>query len=485
MRAEDKGDDFPRPGFCVFDLPFLHFRQVYGDKSKKAPVRRLHPVLAVRLADGSVVIPDETLMWARQMIDETTDVDQIRRRLSTVGRLSEFVQSTAPDRISQEGMIDNVVWAYLCARAETPRDIGQRVFPHWNHVGYEWVKTEFRDLVQFAIFCRAYTGSGSVMGRAFRQSSTVWAMAKRTWSRESFFSHLDEQRAHWGFLFGEADVPTLPPSLKRLAVNAPAPKSGNDTALSTDQINTVIDREQNLMFRALWILLAWCGPRYSEALNMYHCDFVDPDMAKKLFRADFNDPVPIFADPKSSTFLGRVNGKLSVQNRTEYLKTFGLIPRPDHEGKNQRAGWKGMAVFEPNLRITHGTWTCRQRAAEFADLFAHIRRFHGEEETYRRHPYLFVNYRNEEHLGEPLKIPNVRRALASAFYRAGIEPHTPGASLHGLRHFYTWYARHVLKLEEPIVQLMLRHRSVTSNRVYGKRASDLHHALSENLGAPE
>lgn len=65
MEATDKDVDFQRPGFSVSALPFLHFRQVYGDQSKKAPVRRLHPVLAVRLTDGSVIVPDETLMWAR------------------------------------------------------------------------------------------------------------------------------------------------------------------------------------------------------------------------------------------------------------------------------------------------------------------------------------------------------------------------------------------------------------------------------------
>jgi integrase len=94
------------------------------------------------------------------------------------------------------------------------------------------------------------------------------------------------------------------------------------------------------------------------------------------------------------------------------------------------------------------------------------------------HPYLFVNAVNRNYLGEPLQISNVEKAFGRACVRAGIEPYSPGASLHGMRHYYKWYARNVLGLPEDIVQLMLRHKSIESQREYGKNPTDIFDAMN-------
>ncbi len=167
-----------------------------------------------------------------------------------------------------------------------------------------------------------------------------------------------------------------------------------------------------------------------------------------------------------------------MKTRKEVLKDcYGLVPRPDAAGKNQRAGWKGMSVFNPNLQITHGTWTCDKRAAEFNELVAEILELHGSLRTDAVHPYLHVNAKNAAFLGEPLKVGNVEEAFDRACVRAGVPPHGPGAHIHGLRHFYRWYAQRELGLSEEIVQLMMRQKSVTSQRTYGKRSRDAHDAM--------
>lgn len=48
-----------------------------------------------------------------------------------------------------------------------------------------------------------------------------------------------------------------------------------------------------------------------------------------------------------------------------------------------------------------------------------------------------------------------------------------------MRHYYKWYARHELGLDEETVQLMLRHVSVASQRQYGKRATDVGDAMEK------
>ncbi|TIT95043.1 MAG: hypothetical protein E5W55_13345, partial [Mesorhizobium sp.] len=372
---EAEGDE---PGYFVFDVPVTVYRDVFAGKARTRPDRVLHPVLAIRFASGEVVIPDETLGWVRNLIDKHVPTADIRRKLNTVGRLHEFAQLTVGERLELEGMIDNVVWAYLRARAENPRDPSLRQFTHWKPVRLGWVQTEFRDLVAFADFCRDFTGEASVMGSAFKSSSNVWAMAKRASAPDDFLKHLEADRERWHMVLGD-DVAVAPPSaLRRIAAHANVPKNGNNTTLSAEEVDAIIDRERNFMLKALWILLAYVGPRVSEPLNMWFCDFLVPTDARKFFRTDLVGPVAIFADPRHSKYVGHFDSKRAIQTRTEYLASnYGLKPRPDAEG-GRAAGWKGMMTFNADWMVSHGTWTCRKRAAEFAGLLNEIREFHAD-----------------------------------------------------------------------------------------------------------
>jgi hypothetical protein len=104
------------PGYFVFDVPVSVYRDVHADRARTRPDRVLHPVLAIRFASGEVVIPDETLGWVRNLIDGYIPTADIRRKLNTVGRLHEFAQLMLGER-ELVGIIDDMVWAYLRARA--------------------------------------------------------------------------------------------------------------------------------------------------------------------------------------------------------------------------------------------------------------------------------------------------------------------------------------------------------------------------------
>lgn len=465
------------PGFFVFDAPVSIYRGVYANKARGKPERKLQPVLAIRGRDGVVVVPDESLAWSRTLVEQLTPTADIRRKLNTVGRLFEYGATAVGDAIVEPGVIDQIVWQYLIGRAENPLDPSQRVFPHWQPIHYERIHLEFQDIVDFARFCADYSGAESVIGGAFKKQSKVWTTVKRSSPPEDFLMHLEAQRERWNILQGDDEVVAPPSILKRIAVQASAGK-GNTTTLSVEEMDALIDLETNFMFKALWILLAYVGPRVSEVLNMYVCDVIDPGFAKQLFMADFNGPVTIFADPWASKFLGSAYRSRSIRSRTDYLATFGLQPRPDYGGKSMRAGWKGMSVFNASFLITHGTWSSDKRAGEFADLMDEVRALHADIGTERLHPYLFVNAENAEYRGEPLKMSNVKKAFGRACRRAGIVPHSPGASLHGCRHYYAWYGKHELQVDEETLQRMLRQKNPLSQRTYGKRGSDIHDAMN-------
>lgn len=465
------------PGFFVFDAPVSIYRGVYADKSRRKPERKLQPILAVRGRDGVVVVPDESIAWSQTLVELLIPTADIRRKLNTIGRLFEYGVTKVGGAIAEPGVIDQIVWQYLIGRAENPLDPSQRVFTHWQPIQYERIQREFQDIVDFAQFCADYSGAESVIGGAFKKQSTVWKTVKRNSPPEDFLMHLTVQRERWNILQGDDEVVAPPSILKRIAVQASA-GTGNITSLSIDEMEAIIDLEKNFMFKALWTLLAYVGPRISEALNMYVCDVIDPGFAKRLFMADFNGPVTIFADPRKSKFLGSADPRHGIRNRADYLATYGLQPRPDYGGQSMRAGWKGMSVFNAPFLITHGTWSSDKRAREFADLIEEIRALHAHLGTERLHPYLFVNAENLEYRGEPLKMSNVKKAFGRACRRAGIVPHSPGASLHGCRHYYTWYAKHELQVDEETLQRMLRQKNPLSQRAYGKRGSDIHDAMS-------
>jgi len=471
-RLEDKD---ATPSFRVFDIPYLCRPHTYPGLPPRPGARILLPVLAVRTAEGKVLIPDEPLSWSENLARSGRPTLEIRRQLNTVGRFFELVETIAPDRVLQPGLMDLLVWEYLRVRLETPVDPGARRFGHWQPVQYEVVRTEFRDLVDFGRYCAMYTGPTSVMGAAFKSGGDIWLRTDRSLPAERLLGHLEAQRARWHALLGD-DRPAAPSILKKLATTLK--KSASDTTLSIDQVDSLIDRERNCMFKALWLELAYVGSRISESLNHWRCDVLDASRSEALFSAPVQGPLVIFADPVKSTYTGAFAPGSAIKTRKQVLKgSYGLVPRPDAAGRKQRAGWKGMAVFNPQLMITHGTWTFGERAVQFAELHAQIMDLHSSLVTDLLHPYLYINARNAEYVGEPLKIGNVEEAFERACVRAGITPHTPGASLHGLRHYYRWYAKHHLGLDDEMVQLMMRHRNINSQKVYGKRTQDLYDAM--------
>jgi len=251
--------------------------------------------------------------------------------------------------------------------------------------------------------------------------------------------------------------------------------------MSPEQVDAIIDGERNPIYRSLWILLAYAGPRLSEALNLWRCDILPGSYSRFFSEIDMTgSPLVIFAHPSRSPYVGDVSPTKRGENRRTHLdRVWGLKPRPLQKSK-KRPGWKGMLFFHDQWLLSWAYWTSELRAAEFARLGSEIRAIHRAGNLDLRHPYYFCNCRNPQALYEPLSIGAAEQAFDLACIRVGIEPHsTIGAHIHGFRHFYEWTLKHRLKLEPETRRIFLRHRSIDSQEDYGHRAVDTYHSLKE------
>lgn len=466
-------------GFAVFVIP-LHVKIPTFRVAGQSPVpttRLIHaPVLAVRTVTGEVFIPEEALAWAKTLLLDERSFDA-RIKMSTLGRLAEFTETVAPGRQLDQNDIDSIVWSYLAARISTPDLVSERSFPHWRPVKYETVRTEFRTIVSFSQFCARYSGNRSALGSALSVASSLWKAADVPMHPNSFFVHLQQYVRRAGDLFGAQ--PAFPKSLKALAIRSGNYASPTNTSLAASEVEALVNAERNPVYRALWLLLAYGGPRVSEALNLWRCDVLPGSYSKRFSTIDMTgQPFVIFAHPSYSTYVGDVQRIDRKVNRLRVLRErWGLQPRPDL-ATGRRVGWKGMMEFDGARRLSWAYWSDPARSREFAKAAADVRRLHADGKVDALHPYFFINSGIHGYRFEPLSIGSAESAFARACKRIGIEAHAvPGASIHGLRHFYKWTVRTHLGLSADVVQVLMRHRSISSQYDYGRRASDTFDAL--------
>jgi hypothetical protein len=468
-------------GFVVFVMPFEASQECLAPKTRGAtsPSPIVAPVLAVRTQAGGIEIPPEAVAWSLHL-RRSRSLEQTRSRVRAIGRLYEYYQMESDLDLDSSRDVDMLVSNFLALRLETPKDPGAREIPHWRPVSFSTVRDEFRAIASFAAFCRRHETVTSQLGAAFRRDKECsWQKAVVPSNRRDILSHLQLRRQRMNELLGTGPV-TSPVLLDHARKHATA--VGQHTAnLAVDEVEALIRSEPNPAFKAMWIMLAYLGPRISEALHLWRCDVLPGSYSSKVSRIDMTGlPFVVFAHPSDSPYLGSFDLRSrNHDRRTELQRRYGLNVRMEPDEPGQASGWKGVLLANSDWKLSWGYWTDPRKAHQFAELWDIIATIHDEAGLDGRHPYFFVNIRNAQYFGEPMQIGNVETALERAFRRIGIEPHSPGANLHGLRHFYAWYARKLLKLPEDVIQMMMRHRSQKSQLDYGKRAEDAYITLSE------
>jgi len=465
----------------VLLIPFHMRLAVLPGKVEVGPAQtRLVPCLAISM-DSEVLYPDEIFQWAKSLL-AMMSLAQARKKISSVGRLFQFWASTSKLPILIEEDVDVVVWSFLYERLNCASDVGLRTFPHWHPISYTTAVAEFADIRAFVQFCRKQSGVTTVLSKALASDSKLFDFKLRRAPKSDFFSHLAAQRNRWTKLLGiEASYPR---SIARGKSRRSHSRKAERTFAEEDA-SAIIDFEKNLMFKMLWILLAYTGIRVSEALHLWRCDILPGSYSRKF--TDFSMegvPFVILAHPEGSTYTGLLERSDADLSRRDFLLPYGrnprTEPRPEHQG--EQVGWKGMMEYDPNRALRWAYWIDVDRAHEFESYLPILNQIHIRAGTEKSHPYFFVNSRNAKYLGAPMRIGNVEQAFEAACRRCGVRTGRNGFSLHSYRHFYKWTSREKLGLPLEIVQEMMGHGSIDSTREYGLRAVDTYRNLTSAFG---
>lgn len=246
--------------------------------------------------------------------------------------------------------------------------------------------------------------------------------------------------------------------------------------MKRDFVEELIYRERNPVFKTLWLLGFFGGPRLSEQFNLWVCDVLPGPLRSQLFPGDiFTDlPLVVIANPWISKWCGKI-GDFSVPRRRYLMSEYGLHPRPlleETDGgklRGKAAGYKGTKPTNRDGSMRQVFWVDINAALEFEHSVAAVIEQRRRFPKARLHPYLFVNTdpRQPDIQGEMLSMSNAQKAFERAVIRAGGVPYKFKQSPHGMRHFYSDMARELCGHDESAVQICLGHRNRASQDIYG------------------
>lgn len=426
------------------------------------------PALFVADEKGGASFHRELLASARKFRSSGWGLEHITRYVRTIGRLIRFYVALGMPVLDEAGL-HKLVWDYLDARLSgTLISDSQRMRELcWQPCRWNTVRQDCRAIADFSDFCARSYGYLPL------------AEAARVEHQEGGFSysalqslkHVAERT-----VLGHLRLLRKPRAGLVMPGRRSISTSGiGRTVMTVQQAWDVIDAEKNPVFRMVWLLGFWGGPRLSEQLNMWRCDVLPGEVRIQLFNKDpFRDtPLVVLANPWESTYCGHL-GDGTTSRRAFLAQKFGTFPRPDLrivEGGARRslwAGWKGMLEMNEVRHISQVVWADSEAAQEYGSLSESVVDRQFDLGIYRTHPYLLVNLdtRRGDFLGCPLKLSNVSKAWDRAVTRVGLVPHRFGASIHGMRHFYKSYLEE-LGLGRKVIQIMMRHRSLSSQDIYG------------------
>ncbi len=354
---------------------------------------------------------------------------------------------------------------------------------NWNKVVPQTARMELLYILKFMDFCAERSGEFRISDR-FRvkldASSFEKQKAMKDESERDFLVHLQGSREYWKRIRGEEEsrLPDITPRVLK------KPKSYSRTP-SIAEVSAIIGATPNPIYKGIFILGAFGGLRISEIVNLWACDVLPGDYYPKFFSDSlaegFGECMVLRCHPIYSKYCGNFSGPETT--RQEFLKTsFDLQPRSLLSSQDRLyAGWKGTISTSSHLSAHPVFWLDPKASELFHDCYDRILKYIRYTEADIRHPYLFINIadRSGRSIGNPTTIESAQRAFHRACTRAGLPYGEKGLTIHGLRHFYKWYATDLLKIEPHHVQIMMGHESVRSQDEYGVRVSEIGEHVSE------
>lgn len=458
----------------VVDLPDLSWPQFHV--VQQMPMTGFggsHPILFVE-GSGGVTIHRSATRWVEHRQFEHR-ASALRSDLRVLGRLFDFWQVAWHGQPVHPEDAPLFVWAYLDARlhgAQSPYAISAL---GWTPAAYSSVQSDLNALTRYLAFVRtAQCSDDPIFGLP---RPTLLPATGRIGPPEErdFFSHLRSARLHWAQMFGAIGVR---PSYALTEVRNGGSTFSLDRTLSLDDALEIIGAEPNPVYRAIWILACAGGLRISESLHMWQCDVVPPATAAAVGAGYRSTLFVVVPHPSRSRYLGDFNRTRETRERHLELQ-YGLQPR-HHLSGYRRVGWKNPLITDRRLQLSEVFWSNHALADAFDDAYSEVRHFHSVQRTGKRHPYLWVNLNTGNGYGEPVAYRKAYEAFRRACLRVGLEPGISGRRIHGGRHLYK-KSLELLKLDERLIQIAMRHKSVHSQRDYGQETADIRKYLQSAL----
>ena len=406
------------------------------------------PILILENGEVSLL----ALAWARDlMIREENGPPAIFQSIQGIGLFYDFYILVENNRPISAETIDWILSRFMEARQH-----GNKIL-NWLPVGR---KTAINDVVRvssFSSFCEKNFGHLPI-----NPSERKFVIDMSFQERSSHFTKLDT-RKKWDKLShltpatlvaqGVVETPKFKPRAK-----SPSRNYTNDY-FPPDKVWALINSTKSIRDKLFFLLLFFSATRESEPLHLFVTDVkILPNGAAKVILAD-----PIEAPYEwDDTYLGKRHG-----TRESFLnERYKLTPRNKLGATHPlRSGWKGMEYSNTKRKEAEIQWLVPGADTLFAQLhlryMKYTRRHVGD-----AHPYYFVNEKDGEDFGQPLKLSNATKAFYRAARRIGLLASDQGVNPHGARHFFGHFCASYLRLPIETTKAMMRHVSLQSTEVY-------------------
>lgn len=158
----------------------------------------------------------------------------------------------------------------------------------------------------------------------------------------------------------------------------------------------------------------------------------------------------------------------AFQNRKEYLRTYGLLPRNEYrKSLTIHSGWKNPRLTNRNFSFDVFFSPPDSAQAFLLTLKLYLETSQRKKLNGKSHPFLFSN-----DSGEPETRKNFIRKYNNALWRIGLKPGKYlGHSPHSHRHAYGYRLKNY-GLDEVDISLALHHKSPKSCLVYTQPTSE-------------
>ena len=438
------------------------------------------PLLVTRDSQGNAALSIDFLLFAHDAAARGVSRESLSRAANIVGLMADYAVFALRSPIETEDDIEAFLSRFLAHRftgtisPDGSDDTGLR----WRGVRWVTVRDDRKHALEFIDFCVRNRGhypslrAGAVPSSKRELPGRIRFLFET--GKRRLLDHLARFRA----------APTAPTRIVLPGVWTPKMSSGKRPSsaggcLPESEVTRLISQTRNPVYRAIFILIHYGGPRLSECLHLWVDDVLPVSFTPKLFNnaAGGVDPLVVLAHPTESTYTGAIGDWR--MSRLQRLASMGLVPRVMLPKSNKLwAGWKGMAFDNPNILVSKVFWADPTMARLFRESVEEILDRRERLPAARRHPWLFVCLdRRQSEMGQPIKVHRARNAFYAACARAGIEPHRNHATTHRGRSHYDQ-----LLVEagfDPAQRSELLHqRAPASEAPYGHNVTRLNEALS-------